>query len=216
MHWSDTIDAIRAKKLELARLDPRGGMPVMPPRGASPSAIAAAERRLGFALPASYRAFLGQHDGWPMFFHGAGLLGVQQLTRGAFVDIARMVLEEHGASTEREPGLAKSHASAFVPFGIDPQAETLFAWDTGSARVRGELEIAVWINEIGDTVDSFPSLLDLVLDMLSAEVEARRARSAAFRGAAPASIPAPMSGTRAVQPAQPARAGSPWGRIQAA
>ena len=60
MDWHDSLRRIRALKLELARLDPRGGMPIAPPAGASEAAIEGVERRLGFALPPSYRALLAE------------------------------------------------------------------------------------------------------------------------------------------------------------
>jgi len=45
MHWQFLLQDIRGLKLDLARLDPRAGMPVMPPSGAAmvaPRATAAA------------------------------------------------------------------------------------------------------------------------------------------------------------------------------
>jgi hypothetical protein len=172
MHWLDTIHEIRALRLELARLDPRGGMPVLPPSGAPDAGIAAVERRLGRQLPASYRAFLQQHDGWPQFFHGASLFGVRHLLRGAYVDVVRTVMA--GWETPDGPP-SRPSPHTLIPFGIDPRAETIFAWNPDSERGDGELQVVVWINEIGERVDSFESLLDLVLDMLKADLCARGA-----------------------------------------
>lgn len=173
----------------------------MPPPGAAPSAIAAAERRLGFPLPASYRAFLAKHDGWPKIAHGASLLGTQQLLRGTFVAVARMTIEEHITSGEVDP---EGAAAAFVPFGLDPNADVLFAWNTRAARGEGdELPIAVWLNEIGVVVESFPAFLELLLEMLTADVieaEERRARRGGGPWAAPtearARVAAPQSAPR--------------------
>jgi hypothetical protein len=167
MRWQPLLAEIRAQKLVLARLDPRAGMPVLPPPGAAPSAVDAAERRLGRPLPPSYRELLAQHDGLPGFYQGAGLLGARPLARGTYVDVARLSIDaEHGA--------------ALVPFGIDASGETIFAWDTARVRRDGELEVIVWMNEIGVRLDGFPSFLELTLEMLAAEIAER----------APATVPA--------------------------
>jgi hypothetical protein len=62
-----------------------------------------------------------------------------------------------------------------IPFGSDSRAETIFAWDPASERGDGELEVVVWINEIGERVPSFASFLDLVLEMHAAELGGRAA-----------------------------------------
>jgi hypothetical protein len=161
MRWQPLLAEIRAKKLAIARLDPRAGMPVMPPPGAASSAVDAVARRLGRPLPPSYRELLAQHDGLPGFYQGASLLGARPLTRGTYVELARLYLDaERGA--------------AIVPFGIDRGGEIIFAWDTGVVRGDGELEIVVWMNEIGARVPSFPAFLELVLDMLGAEMAERQ------------------------------------------
>jgi hypothetical protein len=183
MHWLDTIDEIRALRLELARLDPRGGMPVLPPAAATQAGIAAVERQLGRRLPPSYRAFLEVHDGWPQFFHGAGLFGVRHLSRGAYVDVVRTVLAGWEAPLPDGPPSRPSPCSALIPFGIDPKAETIFAWNPVSERGDGELEVVVWINEIGDRVDSLESLFNLVRDMLEADLSARGAAQTRRRAA---------------------------------
>lgn len=169
MRWNLTLREIRAKKLELARIDPRAGMPVAPPPGVTGRTIEDLARRLGGTLPPSYRAFLELYDGWHDLYQGVSLLGAKSLARGTYVDLARVVIDQGDAvpkGSRRRPAL--------VPFGIDPAAETIFAWDTTSARADGELEVVVWMNEIGERVESFPALLDLVLDMLTADVDERR------------------------------------------
>jgi hypothetical protein len=162
MRWQPLLAEIRARKLTLARLDPRSGMPVQPPAGAAPGAAEAAERRLGRPLPPSYRELLAVHDGLPAFYQGAALLGARPLARGTYVELARLSLDD--------PGI--------FPFGIDPAAETIFAWDTAAARSDGELGVVVWMNEIGERVPSFPDFLELTLEMLGAEI-AERQRPAA-------------------------------------
>ncbi|MCC6553159.1 MAG: SMI1/KNR4 family protein [Polyangiaceae bacterium] len=227
MQWLESIHRIRALKLTLARIDPRGGMPVAPPPGAPEQAIAGAERRLGFPLPPSYRALLALHDGWPQLYAGAGLLGVRALARGAFVDLARMVIDERVAGCRGGEAAPRSgrRRGGLVPFGIDTEAETIFAWDTRAVRSDGEMEIVLWCNEIGLRVESFPDLLDVVAEMLGAEVEDRRARAAAGelspqpRPAAPSApnpdTPAPTSRVRPLEPALRPSSRRPIARIAA-
>jgi hypothetical protein len=157
MRWQPLLAEIRALKLSLARLDPRAGMPVQPPPGAPLRAIDAVERRIGRPLPPSYRELLAQHDGLPNFYQGAALLGARPLTRGTYVDLVRISLE-----------------TELCPFGIDGKAETIFAWDISSARADGEMEVVIWMNEIGERVPSFPAFLELVRELLSAEVAERQ------------------------------------------
>ena len=157
MRWQPLLAEIRALKLSLARLDPQAGMPVQPPPGAPLRAIEAVERRMGRPLPPSYRELLAQHDGLPGFYQGAALLGVRPLTRGTYVDLVRLSLD-----------------GELVPFGIDGKGETFFAWDASSARADGEMEVVVWMNEIGERVPSFPAFLELTLELLSAEVAERQ------------------------------------------
>jgi hypothetical protein len=187
MDWLEAIRQIRALRLELARLDPRRGMPVAPPAGAPEHAIEGAERRMGMRLPPSYRALLAQHDGWPQVFAGAGLLGVRPLARGTYLGVARMVVEENeggadlrgpsrGAATGA-PRSRRSRRAGLVPFGIDPEGETLFAWDTGTRQMDGEMEVVLWTNGVGMRLPSFPDLLALIADMLSAELDERRERA---------------------------------------
>ncbi len=161
MRWQLLLNEIRAQKLALARLDPRAGMPVLPPAGAGPRAIEAVERRLGRPLPPSYRELLAQHDGLPAFYQGAGLLGARPLARGTYLELARLCIDA-------------DHGGDLVPFGVDGSGETIFAWDTSRPRDGGELEIVVWMNEIGERVADFPSFLELTLAMLTAEIAERR------------------------------------------
>jgi hypothetical protein len=167
------LHEIRSLKLDLARLDPRAGMPVLPPAGAALATLESAPRHLGRPLPPSYRALLAQHDGVPQLYQGASLLGLRALVRGTYVDLARMVIDA--------AGVGAASPSDLVPFGIDAAGETIFAWDRARVRADGELEVVVWVNEIGERVDSFPSFLEMVRDMLKADVDDRR------RAAPPAS-----------------------------
>jgi hypothetical protein len=178
MNWSQALNEIRAKKLELARMDPRGGMPLRPSEGASETSILHVERRIGRPIPPSYRAFLAQHDGFPQLFQATSLLGTSHLARGTYVDLARMVLNDcETPVTNFAPASSVTRRFAeLIPFAIDPSGETIVAWDPTRMRADGEFEIVLWINEIGERIDSFPRFLELVLDMLCADVEERRSR----------------------------------------
>lgn len=160
---------IRALKLELARFDPRAGMPVLPPPGAPPSALIAVERKLGRALPDAYRELLALHDGFPQFYLGASLLSTSQIVRGSFIDVARMMIDLGDSA----PASWSHRRPALVPFGIDSRAETIFAFDCGGSSA--ELGIVLWTNEIGVRLDDFPAFLDFVIEMLQSDVDERRA-----------------------------------------
>jgi hypothetical protein len=199
--WYDRINAIRARKLELARLDPRGGMPVTPPSAAAPATIASVERRLKRPLPPSYRAFLELHDGWPQFFHGASLMTGRQVARGQYVDLVRLVTDELAAAArDGSPASRRQTAPTtrrpLLPFGIDERAEIVFAFDLSTERSDGEIEVLAWINEIGIRVESFPAFLDLVLEMLEADIGERRSR-APYWIAAGVETPRPSGAFRA-------------------
>lgn len=208
MHWTDALTQIRAKKLALARIDPHGGMPVSPPRGASASSVALVERRIGRALPPSYRAFLAQHDGFPLLFNAVSLLGANALARGTYVDLARLVLEE--CETPWRDGAASAPTSReLVPFAIDPSADTVAAWNPAVVTADGELEVVVWVAGIGLRCESFARFLELVLDMVSAELDERAVRLAprsAPRAAAKARDPEPSARHRS-RPPMPSVAG---------
>jgi hypothetical protein len=171
MRWHQLMNEIRIRRLELARLDPRAGMPVLPPGGASQSAILAVERRLGRPLPRSYRQLLALHDGVPLFYQGISLLNAHHLARGTYVDLARLVIDLGELS-----GIEGAHKrrSTLVPFGVDAAGEAIFAWDLSTPGEGGEPSIVVWMNEIGERVSSFWSLLELVHAMLEADIDDRR------------------------------------------
>lgn len=168
MSVASLLGEIRALKLDLARLDPRAGMPVLPPGGATSSGLLAAERKIGRALPPAYRELLAIHDGFPQLYQGASLLSTSQIVRGSFVDIARMTIE-NGEPRSSDTRLRRP---TLVPFGIDSGAETIFAFDREAPGA--ELGVLIWMNEIGVRLDDFDAFLDFVTEMLQADVEERR------------------------------------------
>src|SRR5512141_458763 len=94
--------------------------------GASGKAIVAAEKRLGRALPPSYREFLMLHDGWPRFYDGATLLGTANLGIRAYEEAARATFEAAETPVPDVGPPSRSVRRVLIPFGIDLQATTLF------------------------------------------------------------------------------------------
>jgi hypothetical protein len=169
--FSALLSGIQALQLEVLRAAPYRDIGLVPNPGASASAIAAVEQRISRPLPPSYREFLALHDGWPRFFEGASLLGSANLGERTYDEIARATFEAAEAPAPHGAGSARAPRSAVVPFGIDPQGTTLFAFDTRVTRADGEYEVVLWVNEIGVRCESFLEFLEFVRDMCQAEVE---------------------------------------------
>ncbi len=91
----------------------------------------------------------------------------------------------HGPRRVRSPGDADGSRRLLVVASpssfLSPSTRTPRRSSPGTPAVvspDGELEVVVWINEIGERVESFPRFLELVLDMLHADLEERSARTA--------------------------------------
>jgi hypothetical protein len=176
---------IRRVQTEIMRAAPYRDLGLVPNPGASNAAIDAAEQRLGRVLPPSYRAFLARHDGWPRFFEGATLLGTANLGRRLYEDLARAAWE---AAETPVPDVGPESVAprrverVLIPFGVDLQATTLFAFNPAVAGPDGEYEVIAWINEIGVRRESFPTFLELLLELAEAELESHT-QSALLRSA---------------------------------
>jgi hypothetical protein len=170
--WKDTICQIRRAKIELAKVDPDLGPAIAPLAGTSLRAISATERKMRRRLPPSYRAFLTQHDGWPMFFQGASLLGTRDLPKTSNASKTRAVFESYETPIPEigPPARPEGRPDAMIPFGIDPKATTIFAFNPAVVRPDGEMEVIMWVNELGERCDSFADFLSMVLEMLSDEL----------------------------------------------
>lgn len=172
MALHELISSVARRRLSLGAYGPKSGRPGPPPRPAEPMDIAAAERRLGFALPSSYAEFLRLQDGWPDFAFGANLFGTAQLGKASYVSIARMIVEDFADDLEHGPPSIVARASSFVPFGMNEYADIVVGWD-GAKRASGdELRVVLWMNGIGETLGNFKEFLQYMIEMIDAELSA--------------------------------------------
>lgn len=176
--WQPLLEKLRSTTTEILRVAPFRDFGLVPNPGASPDAICAAEERLGAPLPPSYRAFLARHDGWPRFFEGASLLGTACLGRGVYDDLARAAF--FAADTpepELGPPARRRAPSRLLPFGVDLQSTTLFAFNRDVRDSSGEYEVIAWINEIGVRRASFTNFLELLVELAESDLAEHNARS---------------------------------------
>ncbi len=182
-NFSILLTRIKELHTEILRNAPYRDISLVPNPGASRSAIDAVEQRISRRLPPSYREFLAVHDGWPRFFEGATLLGTANLGKRLYEDMARAAFE---AAETPVPHLAPPSRAArppIVPFGMDVQGTTLFAFNPSVTRGDGECEVIAWVNEIGIRRDTFTGFLEFVVDMCESEVEGYRIPNAILRSA---------------------------------
>ncbi len=170
--WEATLQRIYWVQADLAELLPDRSDGLVPNPPATADALERAERRLGRALPPSYRAFLSRFDGWPQFFDGATLLGAKDLGKSSYADLAQAAFE--AAETPVPSGgppsaRVRGYPGDMIPFGIDPTGTTLFAFDPSTADERGEMGVVAWINEIGIRRESFHDFLQGILELCEAD-----------------------------------------------
>jgi len=170
--WKDTLGKIREVKLELARVRPEAGPVIAPPPGATLRTIATVERRIRRRLPPSYRAFLHEHDGWPLFFEGASLFGTRELSKPGYAEITRAAFAAYETPIPEvgPPSRPEGRAESMIPFGMDAKGTTIFAFNPAVVRPDGEMEVILWVNELGDRTDGFADFLSMVLEMLEIDV----------------------------------------------
>lgn len=203
-NWEETVRRIYWVQTELCDLDPSRSDGLVPNAPADIEAVARAERRIGRALPPTYRDFLSAHDGWSRFFDGATLLGTKDLGKASYADLAQAAFE--AAETPVPDGGAPwskvgGRPGDMIPFGIDPTGSTLFAFDPSTVDRAGEMGVVAWIHEIGIRSTSFPEFLLAVLELCEADLAMMRA----VRKTAPRSEPAPRSEVRAKKRGRGAR-----------
>jgi hypothetical protein len=172
MDWRETIEQIRHAKRELAMLDPAAGPALAPREGASLREISLAERRMGRRLPKTYRAFLHMHDGWQLFFGGASLLGTHEIVQSRYADLTRSVFDAYETPIPElgPPARPEGRSDAMIPFGIDPAATTLFAFNPAVVQPDGEMEVIAWVNGLGERYDGFADFLAMVAEVLQTEI----------------------------------------------
>ncbi|HVJ15754.1 MAG TPA: SMI1/KNR4 family protein [Polyangiaceae bacterium] len=171
------LDRIRVTHSEILRLAPFRDMGLVPNPGASKAKIKKAEERLGRPLPPSYRAFLTRYDGWPRFFEGATLLGTALLGKPSYLELARSAFQAADTPVPDLGPPSRSQRLSIIPFGIDAQATTLFAFNVDVMSADGEYEVISWVNELGMRRSSFGEFLELVLELSEAELDAHVVQS---------------------------------------
>ncbi len=163
--WIRSLSRIRRIHTELARSQPYRDDGLVPGPAASSAALERAEARLGVALPPSYREFLLRHNGWERFYDGASLLRAEELGQAKHLEGARSLLR---ASLPTRDGAAPR----LLPFGIDSQMCSIFAFDVnvGSA----EKPVVAWVREVGVRTSNFPDFMELLAEFSAAELHSSR------------------------------------------
>ncbi|HYQ40369.1 MAG TPA: SMI1/KNR4 family protein [Polyangiaceae bacterium] len=169
-NFSSLLRRTKELQTEILRLAPYRDVGLVPNPSASQGAIAAVEERIGQRLPPSYREFLAVHDGWPRFFEGATLLGTANLGKRMYEDMARAVFEAAETPVPHIGPPSRAQRAPIVPFGIDLQGTTLFAFNPAVVRADGECEVVAWVNEVGVRSDSFTGFLEFVVEMCESEL----------------------------------------------
>ena len=167
--WRDRLEQIRRAQTEIMRTRPYKDFGLVPNPGAAEAAIATAEARIGVRLPRSYREFLAVHDGWPRFYEGATLLGTANLGRREYEDVVQAVFRsaETPVPDIGPPSSRRVVRRPLIPFGVDLQGTTMFAFDRNQPGSNGELAVIAWVSELGLTFPSFDDFLTNVLDWLT-------------------------------------------------
>jgi hypothetical protein len=182
-NFSTLLTRIKDLQTEILRAAPYRDICLVPNPGASARAIAAVEERIGHCLPPSYREFLALHDGWPRFFEGATLLGTANLGKRMYEDMARAAFEAAETPVPHLAPPSRASRPPVVPFGIDLQGTTLFAFNPSATRTDGECEVVAWVNEIGVRRDTFSGFLEFVVDMCESELEGYQSPRQVLRSA---------------------------------
>ena len=149
---------------------------LVPNPAATADQIVAAEARLGHRLPPSYREFLQLHNGWPRFFEGASMLSASELGTRSYETLARAAIE-----AAESPLAPEATHPAFrprptlIPFAVDAQATTLFAFNSQRRHRDGELEVVAWVSELGVSATNFSDFLGLLVRLCQHELEDLRA-----------------------------------------
>jgi hypothetical protein len=172
--WQTLVARLREVQSEVQRLAPFRDIGLIPNPGASEEAIQAAEKRLGLPLPPSYRDFLSHHDGWPRFFDGATLLGTAAIGTQRYDDLCRAVFEAAETPVPDIGPPLRERPPRMIPFAVDAEATTLFAFDPHARSESGECPVIAWINEVGVRSADFSEFLGLLVELSECELEAHQ------------------------------------------
>ena len=178
--WRETLERIKSAQIEIMRTRPYKDFGLVPNPGASETAIAAAEARIGVRLPESYREFLALSDGWPRFYDGATLLGTANLGRREYEDVVQAVFRsaETPVPDVGPPSSRRVLRRPLIPFGVDLQGTTMFAFDRNQVGTKGELAVIAWVSELGLTFQGFDEFLSHVLEWLTLDRSEAQLRAA--------------------------------------
>ncbi len=157
----DSLAEIRRIQTQLQLLAPFRDAGLVPEPAATPSQLARLEATLGFELPPSYAQFLLRHNGWRRFFDGVHLLGTNEIGHADHAAAARLLLN---TTLRTRDGAAPK----LVPFGIDSQMCSIFAFDVNCASA--EKPVVAWVGELGIRADNFPKFLELLGQIAAAEL----------------------------------------------
>jgi hypothetical protein len=169
--WAKHVAEIRRIHTELQRTAPYRDDGLVPNPAATPARVEAAERRLGFELPPTYKQFLLRYDGWTRFFDGADMLAADQLGNAEHERAAHALLD------------ATSNTFSYrrrrlLPFAVDSQLCSVFAFDLSSEG--REKEVIGWVGELGVRASNFTDFLQLLAEVAAAELHSSQLDAAAM------------------------------------
>jgi hypothetical protein len=164
------VGRIRALQMELKRVLPARRIGLAGNPAAPENAIVVAELRLGRKLPPSYREFLAFSDGWLDFFEDTSLLGTS--------DIGRQQPASAPSSSSGPPSSRRATTDSWIPFGVDRNGATLFAFDISASSSDGELPVIAWLGGLGLNCTCFTAFLATVLQLCRAELASAKAQEA--------------------------------------
>lgn len=181
--WLSHVARLRAAQLEIMRHAPYRDFGLIPSAGAALLSLQAAEAKLGFRLPESYRTFLTHHNGWVRCYDGASLLGCHELGNPEHERLAKQLFFSAASPSAHTSGAYRPQPQQLLVFGVDAASTTLFAFDLSASLV--EPPVTAWIGELGLRFASFCDFLRGLARLCESELSAL----AASDQVAPASAP---------------------------
>ncbi len=135
--------------------------------------LATIELCYGCKLPPSYREFMLRYDGWSCVLRDASLLSVEQMRNPGLVHLAETAIERANTPV---PGAVSTGTSSWrddnlIPIGLDGRGEILLALDASSVQADGEMDLLVWIAELGIRLPSFGELFGFLCELLEHRIQ---------------------------------------------